>query len=94
MHQRDDIENVVEDMLNKIALLGREDEHRRCTRADYSVLAGCTACRSPLGKQLAKMVESRRKLLAGLCLGCVKDGNYSRDAYRKTCSKHGLQMQT
>lgn len=39
-----------------------------------------------------KVVEKHKKELAGLCLGCIKEGNYSRDAFWESCLEHGLDV--
>jgi hypothetical protein len=52
----------------------------------------CNACEVDMTKDLTRVVEKHKKELKGVCLGCIKEGSYSRNAFRKSCSKHGLRM--
>ena len=39
-----------------------------------------------------KVVEKHKKGLTGLRLRCIKEGNYSCDAFWESCLEHGLDL--
>lgn len=67
--------------------ISREKRLGKCSSSYY-----CGAYTIDVADEFVKLVEDQKKKLAGMCLGCVKGGNYSPRAFRNTCEKHGLDM--
>lgn len=80
-----DDSSSVEETLETLAAVSKSKPPPKCSKTN------CRACKVDMAKGLMRVVE-KHKELKGVCLGCIKEGSYSRNAFRKSCSKHGLKM--
>jgi hypothetical protein len=78
----------IEETLEQLAEVSRESRPGKCGARGYA----CGSCNLDVGVKLAEVVQKHKKNLTGLYLRCVKKRDYTDEAFRKTCPKHGLKM--
>ena len=78
----------VEEVLEGMTRISREAPPHKCRKS------ACSPCMVNVGGQLTTLIRKHKSELTGLCLGCIKKGNYSDEAFRNNCQDHGLQMGT
>jgi hypothetical protein len=76
----------VKEILEILTAVSREVPLAECRRVS------CQACSYDIRDKLKVVIDSHKKKLTSLFLGCIRAGKYDNDSFRKSCPDHGLKI--